>query len=140
MDGWEGGEFTLFSDRDFPFSDRKFPFSDRKFPFEDTDIGSFVDVLNRRHLGGALMLAGAAVLVPGPLDLAAAGIGAAVGGPPGAAAGVVLYNLAGLSMIIVGAYLLGESIDYPDVHWDRAQMPHLGATPVVWGVPGYLEV
>ncbi len=53
--------------------------------------------------GTALMGLGAAMLVPGPLDAAAAGIGVAVfKHPAGAIAGVVAYNLLALATIGIG--------------------------------------
>jgi len=135
------------TDRDFWFTlDGTTP-TGRGVPFEHAEwelavhlYHSAVGMVTRQNVGGALMIFGAGILVPGPFDVVAAGIGAAVGGPVGAVAGVAIYNLVGVSMIVVGAYLLGESIDYPDVHWDRATMPHLGASPVVWGVPDYIEI
>jgi len=140
--GWEPREFNFWADEPFPFSERKFPFSDRKFPFEDADISQVVDVLNRRNVGGFLMISGAAILVPGPVDLAVAGAGAAVGGPAGAVAGVIAYNALGFAMLLGGAFLLGALPPMPDPNWEklRGQMPPMGATPVVWGVPGYLGI
>ena len=134
------------TDRDFWFTlDGTTP-TGRGVPFEHAEwelaqhlYHSVTGMVTRQSVGGALMVVGAGILVPGPFDLVAAGLGAAVGGPPGAVAGVVAYNLVGLSMVVVGAYLLGESsgLSLPDVHWDRLQMPHLGATPMVWGVPDF---
>ncbi len=140
------------TDRDFWFTIDGTTPTGRGVPFEHAEwelaqhlYHSTVSSVTRQNVGGALMIYGTALLIPGPFDAMAAGIGmAAAGGhPAGAVAGVVAYNLVGLSMVVVGAYLVGESIDFPsmpDVHWDRLQMPRLGATPVVWGVPDYLEI
>ena len=137
------------TDRDFWFTlDGTTP-TGRGVPFEHAEwelavhlYHSTVGGMTRQNVGGALMIYGTALLIPGPFDVMAAAAGASLGGPAGAAVGVVAYNLVGLSMVVAGAYLLGESsgLSLPDVHWDRVQMPNLGASPMVWGVPDYLEI
>lgn len=133
------------TDRDFWFTlDGTTP-TGTGVPFEHAEwelavhlYHSATGMITRQNVGGALMVYGTGLLIPGPFDAMAAAAGGAAGGPAGAVAAVAAYNLVGLSMVVVGAYLLGESLDFPalpDVHWDRLHLPDLGATPMVWGVP-----
>jgi len=136
------------TDRDFWFTMDGTTPTGTGVPFEHAEwelavhlYHSTVGGMTRQNVGGALMVYGTALLIPGPFDAMAAGAGAAVGGPYGAVAAVAAYNLAGLSMVVVGAYLLGESLDFPSmpkIYWDRpGRLPDLGATPLVWGTPEF---
>ena len=58
--------------------------------------------IDRKVLGASMMVLGTGMLVPGPLDIAAAAVGAAIGGPWGAVAGVAIYNITAVGLVVVG--------------------------------------
>jgi len=60
----------------------------------------------REVFGGGLVVWGSAMLVPGPVDVAVGAAGAYFGGPIGAVAAIVGYNLFALVVIGIGMYLI----------------------------------
>jgi len=92
-------------------------------PFEHAEFELIRYLFNRRTLGAFLLGFGTGVLIPGPFDVIAAGVGAAVGGPAGAVVGIVAYNAFGISMVLLGAYLMGAPIpSFPSFDWDRVDL------------------
>ncbi len=126
------------TDRDFWFTTDGTTPTGRGVPFEHAEWelaahvwASTVGGLTRQSVGGALFVAGVATIMPG---LSYAHV------PWTGPAGIAFNIVAGGAMMLGGAYLMGTLPPVTDVHWDRATMPYLGASPVVWGVPGYVEV
>ncbi len=59
----------------------------------------------RRAIGGGMIILGTAILIPGPIDVAVAGLGYAIAGPVGAAVGVGLYNTLGVVLVVGGVLI-----------------------------------
>jgi hypothetical protein len=60
---------------------------------------------DKKVVGAGLMVFGTGILLPGPLDLALAGAGFALGGPWGAVGALAIYNITAVGLIVVG-YLM----------------------------------
>lgn len=86
---------------------------DRNFRFRQSR-GKGNSKKSTRALGISLVLLGIAMAIPGPIDLAFAATGAAIGGwlggPAGAATGaiigVAIYNIAAVVVITIGIVLI----------------------------------
>ncbi len=90
-------------------------------PFEHAEFELARTLLNRRTFGGFLVGFGTGVMIPGPFDFIAAGMGVALlRHPAGAAVGVAAYNAFGIALILLGAYMIG------------APKTDFGASPMVW--------
>ena len=64
---------------------------------------------SRDVIGSGMIVVGTAMLLPGPVDLMAAAAGVAVfKSPAGAIVGVVVYNVAALSLMAGGAALIAS--------------------------------
>jgi len=76
-----------------------------------TTVGQIIEELIDKRgwqtvLGVAMVGLGVGMLIPGPLDVLAFGIGFAYGGPVGGVVGVVVYNLLALLVLGVGLGLI----------------------------------
>ncbi len=74
-----------------------------------TDILTVEDSPLQFVIGAALVVAGTAILVPGPVDVFLGVAGFAAGGPWGAVAAVALYNLIGLALVGTGLVLMATA-------------------------------
>ncbi len=79
-------------------------------PFEDAELvlikHFYHKIPGRRVIGGGMIGLGTAMLIPGPIDFAAFGLGVAVFKHPlGGAVGVGIYNLMALGVIGAGAII-----------------------------------
>jgi len=142
--GFRGWEFNVWSEKDFPFENRKFPFedrdfplSDRDFPFENFDWDITRDRweeryggLSRQSVGDVVFLAGVGLISPGISYFHVPWTGGF---------GIAFNIVVGGGMIIVGAHLSGRQ--FPTVDREKlARGVPRGASPMVWGLPGYFTV
>ncbi len=66
-------------------------------------------IRTRDVLGAGFIGLGTAMLIPGPVDVAAAAAGVALfKHPGGAVAGIIVYNVAALSLIAAGSVLISS--------------------------------
>lgn len=99
---YKDGEVTWYG-HEVHFQD---PFDPVMRPFiklRDYDID---DEHVKQVAGTAMMTVGAAMLVPGPTDLAVGAAGFYYGGPVGAVGAIALYNITAAGLVVVGYMLV----------------------------------